>query len=155
MSQNLVNLKCTPEDISAMMAAVDTLEEKFSNMIDLSVSDRRRLAKMGDRSEAFCRQTLILLDQNRQIIPPGMDLDKAEEDLRLFDVLRPIFARLHVLMTKAEDTEMALGSDILSAALDGYALAKLVGKGAGLDVLREAMSLRLSRKSKGAESPAT
>ena len=43
---------------------------------------------------------------------------------------------------------MALGSDILSAALEGYALAKVFGKGAGLDALKEAMAGRYSRKRK-------
>ncbi len=43
---------------------------------------------------------------------------------------------------------MALGSDVLNACLDGYALLKISGKGAGLEVLRQAMSVRFSRSSK-------
>ncbi|MBO3715846.1 MAG: hypothetical protein J5X23_12865 [Candidatus Accumulibacter sp.] len=39
---------------------------------------------------------------------------------------------------------MALGSDILSAALEGYAIAKAFGKGAGVDALKEAMATRFS-----------
>ena len=49
---------------------------------------------------------------------------EAESDLRNLDLLRPHFARLRQLVAKADDTEMALGSDILATALDGYALAK-------------------------------
>ena len=48
-------------------------------------------------------------------------------------------------MAKADDTEMALGSDILATALDGYALTKVFDKGAALDALKEAMSGRYSR----------
>jgi hypothetical protein len=94
---------------------------------------------MGDKTEAACRQTLIVLAQNRQLLPPGFDLPEAERDLATLDQLRPVFARIRQLAARGDDTEMALGSDILSASLEGYALAKAIGKGAALDALRESM----------------
>jgi hypothetical protein len=148
MSQNLVSLNFPQADIDAIDAALATLEEKLAHLIELSVADRRSLVKMGDKSEAFCRQTLIVLDQNRHILPPTFDLAEATQDLAALDLLRPRFTRLRLLIGKADDTEMALGSDVMSAALDGYALAKVFGKGAGLETLREAMSARYSRKPK-------
>ena len=42
---------------------------------------------------------------------------------------------------------MAIGSDIMSACLDGYAQLKVSGLGAGLDILRQQMSQRFTRKS--------
>jgi len=45
--------------------------------------------------------------------------------------LRPHLASLRQLVGKADDTEMALGSDILSAALEGYALAKVFARAPG------------------------
>jgi hypothetical protein len=62
--------------------------------------------------------------------------------------LRPHLTSLRQLVARADDTEMALGSDILTAALEGYALARVFGKGAGLDALKEAMAGRYSRKRK-------
>lgn len=50
------------------------------------------------------------------------------------------------LLARADDTEMALGSDILTTALEGYALAKVFAKGAALEALKEAMASRYSRK---------
>ena len=153
MSQNLLSLTIAPADLTAINAAIATLEEKFAGLVELSVDERRHLNKMGDKSEAFCRQTLILLDQNRQIIPPELDLDEAQNDLRTLDLLRPVFARLRLLLARADDTEMALGSDILASALDGYALAQVFGKGAGLDALRETMATRFRRRAKPAQTP--
>jgi hypothetical protein len=152
MTQNLITLTFPPADLAAIAAAIETLEDKFVNLVDLSVSERRHLVKMGDKSETFCRQTLILLDQNRQMIPPSFDLDDAQADLRTHDLLRPLFARLRQLISRADDTEMALGSDIMSAALEGYALAQVFGKGAGFDALRDVMAVRLSRKRKSASA---
>ena len=140
MTQNLVSLHLTAAEIAAIEAALTTLENAFKLFIELSADDKRGLARMGDKSEAFCRQTLIVLAQNQQMLPPSFDLAEAENDLTSLDQLRPLIARLRQLMAKADDTETALGSDILSAALEGYAFAKIAGKGAGLETLREAMT---------------
>jgi hypothetical protein len=121
MSQNLVSVSLSNEDLAALDAALSTVEQKLAGLLELSVEQRRTLNKMGDKSEAFCRQALILLTENRQILPPGLDLAEAEQDLRSLDQLRPRFARLRRLVANADDTEMALGSDILNFALDGYA----------------------------------
>ncbi len=152
MTQNLISLTFSAEDLAVIHAAVGTLEEKLASLIELSVDERRRLNKMGDKTEAACRQTLIVLAQNRQLLPPGFDLPEAERDLATLDQLRPVFARLRQLAARGDDTEMALGSDILSASLEGYALAKAIGKGAALDALRESMGHRYSRRHRSNEA---
>jgi hypothetical protein len=148
MSQNLITLTIPPAKLAAITAAIETLENEFSDLVELSTYERRHLIKMGDKSEAFCRQTLTLLDQNRQMVPPSFNLADAQSDLATHDLLRPLFTRLRQLISRADSTEMALGSDIMSAALEGYALAQMFGKGAELEALRETMSMRLSRKGK-------
>ena len=157
MSQNLVSLNFTADDMAAIAAAIATLEEKLSGLIELSVDERRGLNKMGDKSEPFCRQTLIVLAKNPQILPVELNLAEAEADLRNLDLLRPQFARLRQLVAKADDTEMALGSDVLAAALDGYALAKVFNKGVALVALKEMMSGRYgrSRRRQPSEAAAT
>ena len=58
------------------------------------------------------------------------------------DTLRPLFHRLRLLTARADDTEMALGSDLSEAVLDGYRFAKAGGKGVALDALRAAAASR-------------
>ncbi len=48
-----------------------------------------------------------------------------------------------------------LGNDVMSAALEGYAMLKVSGKGAGLDALRQGMSARFTRKAKIKALPAS
>ena len=154
MTQNLVSLHLTDDDLAAIDTALETLEQKLATLVELSVDERRALTKMGEKSEAFCRQTLIVLAQNPQIIPGELSLREAENDLDHLDRLRPRFARLRRLAGCADDTEMALGSDVMAAALEGYALAKVFGKGAGLDALRAAVGSRFSRRRGGGDTPA-
>jgi len=56
MSQNLISLQLTTADLSAVDAALKTLEDKFVGLIDLSIEQRSTVTKMGDKSEAFCRK---------------------------------------------------------------------------------------------------
>ena len=108
---------------------------------------------MGDGSEVFCRQTELVLRQNAGLVPPDFELAELQQDIATLDTLRPRLQRLRSLTDRADDTELALGSDILSASLDGYALTKVFGKGTSLDTLKEAMKTRLSRKPRKPAGP--
>lgn len=145
MAQNLISLTLSDADLAAIDGALATLEEKFVPLISLQPGEVRALAKMGDKSEAFCRQTLTILEQNPQVVPPSLNVAEAQADLRAVDQLRPRMARLERLSKRADDTVIALGSDILTAALEGYALLRVSGKGQGLESLRQGLSTRFAK----------
>ncbi|OAI20544.1 MULTISPECIES: hypothetical protein [Methylomonas] len=148
MNQNLISINFTDSALAEIDAALSVLENHFAGFLSLSPDERRNLAKMGDKTEAFCRQTLIVSGQNRQALPPSLDMGEAVADLTALDQLRPRLHRLRELMTRGDDTDMALGSDIYSFCLDAYASLKIAGKGAALETLREAMSVRFNRGAK-------
>jgi hypothetical protein len=57
-------------------------------------------------------------------------------------------------MERANDTEMALGSDLMTNALEAYAFLKIAGKGEGLDALRKMLSARFNRSpGKASDAP--
>jgi hypothetical protein len=158
MSQNLISLTLSEAELADVDAAITMLESRLSrHLIDLSVDERRSLSKMGDKSEAFCRQTLNVLAQNPQVVPASLDLAEAQRDLLALDQLRSRTSRLQQLIGRVEDTETALGSDVMNAALEGYALLKVLGKGSGLEGLRRDMAARFSRSGSGSKTatPAT
>lgn len=154
MAQNLMSLALSAEDLDAVDAALSALEARLTGLVALQPDDRRGLTKMGDKSEAFCRQTLTVLAQNPQVIPPSFDLVEARADLAAVDVLRPRLARLRRLTERAEDSEMALGSDVMIASLEGYALLKVSGRNQGLEGLRQSLSARFGKTARRAEPPA-
>ena len=63
MSQNLLQLQLNAEDYAAIDGALSTLEQRLAGLIDLSVDERRGLVRMGEKSEAFCRQTLMAMEE--------------------------------------------------------------------------------------------
>jgi len=91
-----------------MNGALATLRRVFAPLIALQPSQRRDLYKMGDKSEAFCRQTLSALKLYPNIVPPSVDIATAEVDLATLDQLRPRFQRLYNLAKRADDSELAL-----------------------------------------------
>lgn len=151
MAQNLISLILSDADLTAIDGALATLEEKLAPLISLQSDEVRALVKMGDKSEAFCRQTLTILEQNPQVVPPSLNLPEALNDLRAVDQLRPRMARLERLSKRADDTFIALGSDILTAALEGYALLRVSGKGQGLESLRQGLSTRFAKNRRTSE----
>ena len=153
MTQNLVAIEFSPADLEAIDGALAVLEAKLGILITLSADERRTAIKMGDKSEVFCRQTELVLRQNPGIVPGNFDLAGLQQDIVALDALRSLQQRLRTLTDRTDDTELALGSDIMSASFDGYALAKVGGKGTALDTLKDAMQTRLSRKPRAPAKP--
>ncbi len=145
MAQNLISLNLNAQDYAEIDAALTVLETKLAGLIDLPTELRRSLTKMGDKSEAFGRQSITLLAQNPNLVPASLDVAEAQRDLVDLDALRIRTSRIRQLLGRAEDTEMALGSDIMSVALEGYALLKVLGKGSGLDALVQGIGTRFSK----------
>lgn len=149
--QNLVSIKASPTDLEALDRALATIEAALSHGVALTTQQRRDLTKMGDKSEAFCRQTLMLLSNNPQVVPPNLGLAEAVADLAALDALRPRLDKLRQLAERGGDTELALGSDVMGVALEGYALLKVAGKGEALKGARRELAARFARQAARAE----
>lgn len=89
MSQNLLSLTLSDAQLQTVDDALLALEGALAGLIALDGDERRGLARMGAKSEQFCRQTLNVLSQNPQIVPPSVKLADAQEDLVALDRLRP------------------------------------------------------------------
>ena len=94
MSQNLVSITFTDAQLTAVDQALTALESQLVNLVALTTEQRRGVPKMGEKSEAFCRQTLSLLEQNPQVVPPSVVVADAQADLVALDQWRPRMLRL-------------------------------------------------------------
>jgi hypothetical protein len=144
--QNLVSMNLTSDQLTAVDAALESLETNRSGVVAMTACQRRSVPRMGGKSEAFCRQALSLLVQNPQVVNPNLGLEGAMADLEALDVLRPRLQRLSRLAERGSDTEVALGSDVMATALHGYGLLKLSGRDQGLEALRESLGSRFVKK---------
>ena len=151
MTQNRISLRFSAEDLTAIEGAIDTLEQRFTGLIGLTPDERRELTKMGDKSEAFCRQAVITLGKHPGVLPRNFDVADYQADLA---ALRPVIVRLQRVYDRLIDSEMALGSDLMVASLEGYAHLKVAGQADGLDTLRQALGARFDRRRRTADEAA-
>ena len=142
MSQNLVSLRITQEQVEQALAGLAQIEAALPGLISLDPADRKSLAHMGPKSEVFARQAMRVLVQNPRIVPPSLDVNGALQDLDAFDKLRPVREVLQRLMTRLDDTVEALGSDAMEAALEGYNQIKLASASHGLEEPRKELAAR-------------
>ena len=94
-----------------------------------------------------------VLEQNPQIVPPNVPPTNAMADLTALEQLRPRMIRLSQLSERASHTDVALGSDVMTVALQGYSLLKLSGRAEGLKPLRQEFGARFSKASRRASQP--
>lgn len=150
MPQNLVSIDLSADELAAMDQAIATLEALTKPFITLSADDKKNLVKMGDKSVAFCQQTALVLEQNKDVLPQSFDYSEMEDDLAAYAALQSRALRVREVLAKLDDTQTALGSDVMVAASEGYALMKLFGKAEGLSELQQAMRVRRpGRRRKG------
>ncbi|CAJ0801385.1 hypothetical protein LMG7141_03960 [Ralstonia condita] len=145
MQQNLISYQLTSADLAAVDGALKTLEDRLASLIDLTPVQRRTLVKMGDKSEAFARKAVEVLNNNPNVLPGNFDLAELRRDLGGFDQLRSRLMRVARIHERMADSQLALGSDVMSATLEGYAFLKVAGQGEGLDAARKALAVRFSR----------
>jgi len=145
MTQNIVSLNLTDAQFEAVDAALSQLESQLAGLIALPSLQKQSMRKMGEKSEAFCRQAMRLLEQSPELMPANVVAARPVEDLAMIDKLRPRVLRLARLTERATDTDMALGSDVMTASLQVYGQLKLTGHGEGLQALRRDLGQRFAR----------
>lgn len=136
----------TPQDLDEIDQALDQLEAVLARLISLTGRDRQRLYKMGDKTEAFCRQALTVLDRNRRAFPETLPLDTAIAQLATIDQMRPRTKRVLQLAERMRDSELELGAGVARVARKGYSAIRDFGDNQGLENLYLALSRRFNRR---------
>ena len=154
MKQNFVSQHYSPEQwaqvdvaMAALVAALDPL------LIGLSAAQRQQAVKMGDGSEPFCRRTLEVIRANPTLVPGNFDVAEFARDLQTHDALNLRLTHLSRLIERAQHTEMAVGSDAMVAALEGYRHLKDSGQHEGVEALSRLLGKRFEANGQREEAP--
>lgn len=155
MGQNLVARHLTAEqwvEIDQAIARVQALLAPL--VVAVTPAEKRALVKMGDGSAAFCQQAADVMEENIALMPRNFDVAEMRRDLDTHDALNTRLVKLTKLVEQMRDTEIALGSDAMVLALEGYAVLKAVGKGEGIQALRRQLGKRFEQAPREASAPA-
>lgn len=146
MTQNRIAMTFQTDRLERIDGSLIALEADLDLLIALTPEERLELLKMADKSRAFCEKALEVAGQHAGLMPRDFDIEAFRQDHLALAALRPRLARMAYLMQRMEDTERALGSDIMAAALEVYGVLKVAGKDQGVDEARNALAERFSRR---------
>ena len=143
MSYQNISAKLTETDLQDIKAALATIEAKLPFLIHLTVEERRKLFKMGNKSLAFVSNSLTVAQSNPDILPARFDLDEFSSDYQLAITLTEVHFRLQQLTEKVDDTLMAVSSEAMTSSLTVYEYIKTAAKNTpGLKAIAEQLSER-------------
>ncbi|MFN8595174.1 MAG: hypothetical protein U0559_03200 [Anaerolineae bacterium] len=148
MAENRTAATIAETDVAAILQAIDTIKSRLPFLIDLSPEERQALPKMGDKSQAFVRKALDLVQQDISFMPRSFEVEPMEQDVALFDSLQTVALALNRLTESVNDTLVVAGNEAYTAALVVYKSAKDNGRGGGLDGYLDEMGKRFARKTR-------
>lgn len=146
MIPNLVSAELSDADQADIMAAINTIREKLPFLVSLTASDRRAMAKMGDKTRAFVEKSMKFATHHPDYLPRLFDFEEMRRDVELFATLYPILMSLIHLQELVQDTYTVVGREAYAAARVVYKSAKANGQGAGVDASIAEMGRRFSYK---------
>jgi hypothetical protein len=123
-----ISAKLTETDLQDIKAALTALEAKLPFLIHLTVEERRKLFKMGNKSLAFVSNSLTAAQANPDILPASFDLDEFTSDYQLATSLTEVHLRLKQLTEKVDDTLIAVSSEAMNSSLTVYDYVKTAAK---------------------------
>jgi hypothetical protein len=128
MAYQNITATLSDKDIQEIKTALQTIQQKLPFLITLSVEERRKLVKMGDKSLAFVKNSLTAAQSNGDILPASFDLDEFVRDYQLATTLTELLIGLRQLTEQVDDTLMAVGSEAMTSSLTVYDYVKTAAK---------------------------
>jgi hypothetical protein len=132
-----------PEIIAQAMSHVEALRQLLAPYFTpLTPTQRKTIAKMGDKSRAFVEKALELAQSNPEFVPPFLNMSEFIIDVSDATNLDPLFVAVEQLHIGLDDTQMLAGNEAYHAALIYYnsvkeaATRNIAGAKTIYDVLR-------------------
>lgn len=128
-SENQISIQISPEDLKAALEAVNTLDAIMKKyLIALSPIERKKKAKMGEKSVNFVEKVTEYAISNPELVPPYMKVEDLILDFKAVSDLTSIFRPTEQLSSGLNDTMLLCGSEAYTNALIFYNYIKQAAK---------------------------
>jgi len=145
----------SPVDQQAVMTAIDTIRQKLPFLLNLTPSERKGLAKLGDKSRAFVMKAVDVATQNPDALPRSHSVQDVQNIADVFRGMFSIRLALQQLYKQVDDTTTKIGSDAYAVARTVYVGTKTPVARAHLATAASNLGRRFGRKPKAAGSSTT
>jgi hypothetical protein len=96
-----------PADVTAIKAAIATIQQKLPFLITLTDAERKSLPKAGANSLSFVEHAQTAADNNPTILPGSFNAANFDSHVELFATLTDINTSIAQLASSVDDTRMA------------------------------------------------
>ena len=123
-----IDASLSESDLQEIREHLQAITTKLPFLVALTVDERRKLYKMGDKSLAFVTNSVNAAQANPDMLPRSFDLEGFIKDTQLASQLVVILAQLQQLAETVDDTLLAVGSEAMTSSLAVYDYAKTAAK---------------------------
>lgn len=127
---NLISLQLTAENVEQIRGILKSLEDTLKpDLVALSPTQKKDLAKVGNRMVPFINKVLQYVETNPEFVPTYlMNVAEFRIDVAAVNLLSEFYSRLNQLVGLLEDTMMLSGSEGYQSALQYYNAIKQSAK---------------------------
>ena len=160
MPYQAISAAISDNKLQEIKTAIASIRANMPFLVSLTVDERRKRIKMGDKSLAFVSNSLSVTQNNPEVVPSNFDIAEFNKDYQLAVSLTEVLSLLQQLTEEVDDTLLAVGSESMASSLLVYDYVKTAAKHApGLksvaDQLGERFKMANGRRPKATKDLAT
>lgn len=122
LTSNRLSVTLTPAAITAIKAAIATVDTQLPFLIGLTNAERKAIPKIDVNNKVFVEDALTAINNNGGILPNYINAVEIGKDLELFEQLDELVQLVGQLYDKLKDTQMLAGSEAYVSSLVAYKL---------------------------------
>ncbi len=135
-------------DYLSIMDSIAAIKAKLPFLLGLTATESQSFSKLGPKNIDFTTKCMEVALQNRKAIPPELDLDEMQRDLKLYEDLRKISFALSQLQSLIHTTTMQAGGEAHEAARSIYTYLKASKSENALKQLTDLLGENYAHKSR-------
>lgn len=128
MPYQTISATLSNDKLKDIKASIATIQASMPFLVNLTMDERRKRFKMGDKSLAFVSNSLAVTQNNPEVVPASFDVGEFTRDYQLTVALAEVLGLLEQLTEQVDDTLMAVASESMTSSLLLYDYVKTAAK---------------------------
>ena len=149
MTYQNIDATLSDADVQAVKDRFTEILSQLPFLVNLTLLERRRIAKTGPDSLSFVQNALATARDNSSILPPTFDTPGFARDVDLFAALTDLQTVAESVLSQIDDTRLAVGGEAMQAASQTYKYVQTAAKTTpGLRPVAEKLAERFQKASR-------
>ena len=120
MAQNLISAQLSGEAIAEIQQHLEGIKAKLPFLLSLSAEEKAALLVLGNAYKPLVDKAGEAVEHYPQILSGTFNTNEFKQDFELLKAFETIVRQVRDLAITVEDTNTAIGSDLLSASFEVY-----------------------------------